>query len=221
MCGRYTLTVDPQTLQAEFGLEAVPDNLAPRYNIAPSQPVPVVVAPEGHRRLDIFRWGLMPRWAKEPGIGNKMINARAETLAQKPSFKHPLRRQRCLVLADGFFEWQKTPHGKQPLFIHLQERKPFAFAGLWDRWMASDGSEILSCTIITTQPNELLAPLHNRMPVILPPNTIDTWLNPAIQAPDDLLFLLQPYPAEKMAFYPVSRLVNSPANDVPACIEPV
>ncbi|MFQ5578075.1 MAG: SOS response-associated peptidase, partial [Anaerolineae bacterium] len=194
---------------------------SPRYNIAPSQPVAVVVNRGGARRLDAFQWGLIPVWAKDPAIGNKMIDARAETVAQKPSFKRPLQRQRCLILADGFFEWQKTSGGKIPAYIHLKDRKPFAFAGLWDRWRAPGGEEIHSCTIITTRPNSLMKPLHNRMPVILPPAAIEPWLAPVEQPPQALLPLLTPYPAGDMAFYRVSKLVNSPANDLPDCIRPL
>lgn len=219
MCGRYTLTVDPKTLQAEFNIP-VPENLAPRYNIAPTQPVPVIVAENGSPHFDAFRWGLIPSWAKDPRIGNKLINARAETIAEKPSFRAAFRRRRCLIPADGFFEWQKTPHGKQPVFIHLKNRRPLAFAGLWERWFSPDGSEILSCTIITTAPNDLLAEVHNRMPVILPPDARNLWLDDS-QSPQNLLSLLKPYPAPEMAFYPVSKLVNSPANDDPACVEPL
>ncbi len=219
MCGRYTLTVDPKILQAEFGV-SVPENLAPRYNIAPTQPVPVILAEKGEPQFDVFRWGLIPSWAKDPRIGNKLINARAETIAEKPSFRTAFRRRRCLIPADGFFEWQKTPHGKQPVFIHLKNRLPFAFAGLWERWLSPDGSEILSCTIITTIPNELLKNIHNRMPVILSPDNRYQWLDET-QSPQNLLPLLKPYPAAEMAFYPVSKLVNSPANDNPACVEPL
>jgi putative SOS response-associated peptidase YedK len=221
MCGRYTLTTDAAMLQAEFKLDSIPQDLAPRYNIAPTQPVAVVVNEGGARQLDVFQWGLIPFWAKDKAIGSKMINARAETLAEKPSFKRPLQKQRCLVLADGFYEWQKTSRGKIPTYIHLKDRKPFAFAGLWDRWTASDGEEILSCTIVTTTPNSLIEPIHNRMPVILPQEAVETWLNPVEQSPKTLLPLLKAYPAGKMASYHVSKLVNSPANDLPDCIRPV
>ncbi|RME47353.1 MAG: SOS response-associated peptidase, partial [Caldilineae bacterium] len=173
------------------------------------------------RRLDTFRWGLIPAWAKDPAIGSRMINARAETVAQKPSFKRPLRRQRCLVLADGFYEWQKTPQGKIPVYIHLEAHRPFAFAGLWDRWVSAEGEALYTCTILTTRPNDLLAPIHNRMPVILTPEAVEAWLSPVEQAPQSLLPLLRPYPAEAMTCYPVSRLVNSPANDLPDCIRPL
>ncbi len=221
MCGRFTLTANADLIQHTFGLADVPSNLAPRFNIAPTQPVAVVVAGENGRHFDIFRWGLIPFWAKDPAIGSRMINARAETLAEKPSFKHALRRRRCLILADGFYEWQKTPHGKQPVFIHLKDRRPFAFAGLWERWLAPDGSDVHSCTIITTQPNNLLKPVHNRMPVILPDDAHTDWLAMGEQSAQTLLPLLQPFPADEMAFYSVATLVNSPANDSPECLNPI
>ena len=221
MCGRYTLITGANTLQTEFNLAEAPQNLAPRYNIAPTQPAAVVVIHEGRRRLEAFHWGLIPFWAKEKSIGQKMINARAETLAQKPAFKNPLNRQRCLVLADGFFEWQTTPQGKQPMYIRLKNGNPFAFAGLWDQWKSPSGEIIYSCAIVTTTPNELMAPIHNRMPVILPGPARQTWLEPAIQQPQNLLPLLTPYPAEEMLCYPVSKLVNSPANDRAECIAPL
>ncbi len=220
MCGRFSLTADADTLQAVFNLETAPVSCGPRYNIAPTQPVAVVLNREGSRRPDAFRWGLVPAWAKDKSIGNKMINARAETVAQKPSFKRPLQKQRCLILADGFFEWQKIPGGKLPVYVHLKDRRPFALAGLWECWTSPAGEIIHSCAIITTTPNALLLPVHNRMPVILPAPAIETWLAPVEQSPATLLPLLQPFPAEEMAFYPVSRVVNSPANDVAACIRP-
>lgn len=220
MCGRYTLTTDAATLQTEFNLASIPQDLAPRYNIAPTQQVASIINDGTQRRLEAFRWGLIPFWAKDKAIGNRMINARAETIAEKPSFKHPLRKQRCLILADGFYEWKKTPQGKIPMYIRLVDKKPFAFAGLWDQWADPDGEVIYSCAIITTQPNELMAPIHNRMPVILPHEAVDLWLDPSIEAAQMLLPLLAPYPEEEMRCYPVSQLVNSPANDLPACIHP-
>jgi putative SOS response-associated peptidase YedK len=221
MCGRFTLTADTETLQEAFNLTSAPQDLAPRFNIAPTQAVAVVVNREGERQLDAFHWGLIPTWAKDKSIGNRMINARGETVAEKPSFKRPFQNQRCLVLADGFYEWRKTPEGKIPTYIHLKDHRPFAFAGLWDRWQPKESDEaIYSCTIITTEPNDLMASIHNRMPVILPPEAHDLWLDPAQQEADRLLPLLKPYPAGLMTAYAVSRQVNSPANDVPACIQP-
>lgn len=221
MCGRYTLTADPEALQTEFKLDSVIQNLPPRYNIAPTQDVAVVLNEDGLRVLDAFHWGLIPFWAKDSKIGSRMINARSETLAQKPSFKRPLQKQRCLIPADGFYEWENTPNGKQPWYIHLVDHRPFAFAGLWDYRQAPNGEEIYSCTIITTEPNPLVAAIHNRMPVILPPSAFDQWLDPVEKNPNVLLSLLTPWPAEKTRGYPVSKLVNSPANDHPDCIVPL
>lgn len=222
MCGRYTLITGANTLQTEFDLAETPQNLTPRYNVAPAQSAAVVVVSQaGQRRLETFHWGLIPFWAKEKSIDRKMINARAETLAQKPAFKNLLNRQRCLVPADGFFEWQTTAQGKQPMYIRLKNGKPFAFAGLWDQWSSPSGEMIHSYTIVTTTPNELMAPIHNRMPVILPTPAIDLWLDPAIQQPQNLLSWLIPYPAEEMLCYPVSKLVNSPAYDRAECIAPL
>lgn len=221
MCGRFTLTVTPTQLAEAFAQFTPPPELTPRYNIAPSQPV-AVVANTGQNRVDYFVWGLIPSWAKEPAIGNKMINARAETLAEKPSFKAAYRRRRCLILADGFFEWRQNPDkSKTPMYIHLASRQPFALAGLWERWHSPHGDELLSCTIITTEPNALMAAIHNRMPVILPPEAYACWLDPAEQPPDRLQALLATFPAELMAAYPVSAYVNSPANSGPQCIAPV
>lgn len=223
MCGRFTLTTSPEELQAAFDWLKMPPNPGePRYNIAPTQPV-AVVPNDGFNRLDYFTWGLIPSWAKDPDIGNKMINARAETLAEKPSFRSAFRRRRCLILADGFYEWQAIPgeKRKQPMYITLEDRRPFAFGGLWEIWNSPDGSQIYSCTIITTEPNPLMATIHNRMPLILPSESYTQWLNPNEQRPDALQALLQPYPANEMVAYPVSSLVNSPANDTPELVEPL
>lgn len=221
MCGRFTLTTSPEQLRAAFYGLTVPDQIQPRYNIAPTQPV-AVVANDGNFKLDYFIWGLIPSWAKDPSIGNRMINARAETLAEKPSYRAAFQRRRCLVLADGFYEWRQEPdsRSKTPIFIRLDSGKPFAFAGLWENWNAPDGSNILSCTIITTEPNSLMQTIHNRMPVILPKEAFPTWLEPREVAPQRLQELLIPFPAERMVAYPVSTLVNSPANDDPRCITP-
>jgi putative SOS response-associated peptidase YedK len=193
--------------------------MEPRYNIAPSQPVAVI--PNNNKdQVDFFQWGLIPFWAKDAKIGYRMINARSETLAEKPAFRNAYRRRRCLVLADGFYEWKsiKGKMKKSPYFIKMESGDPFAMAGLWEIWNAPDGSVIPSCTIITTQPNELVAPIHNRMPVILPPETYEQWLDPAEKKAADLDRLLTPLPAKQMTAYPVSTLVNSPGNDYPECI---
>jgi putative SOS response-associated peptidase YedK len=204
-----------------FGL-TVPDEIQPRYNISPTQPI--AVAPnDGKFQLDYYTWGLIPSWAKDPQIGSRLINARGESLAEKPSFRTAFRRRRCLVLADGFYEWRQDPdrRSKTPMYITLKTGRPFAFAGLWENWYSPDGSNILSCTIVTTEPNSLMANIHNRMPVILPEEAIPLWLEPGEPDLDRLQELLVPYPANLMSAYPVSTLVNSPANNNPRCIEPV
>lgn len=223
MCGRFTLTADIQALQEAFPFVNMPEGMAgavgPRYNIAPTQPV-AVVPNDGKNRLDFFVWGLVPSWAKDPGIGNRLINARAETLMEKPSFRNAFRRRRCLILADGFYEWRKGASGKTPMFIQMEDGKPFAFAGLWEFWKSPDGSEILSCTIITTEPNDLMAPIHNRMPVILPESAYARWLESGEGEAGQLVELLKPYTASPMRAYPVSPLVNNPKNDLPELISP-
>jgi len=223
MCGRFTLTVDPADLKAAFNwVNFGKAELSPRYNIAPTQPIPVITN-TGTNKLDFFTWGLVPFWAKDPSIGSRMINARAETLAEKPSFRNAFKRRRCLILADGFYEWQKIPNEKVklPTYIHLKDRKPFAFAGLWEEWNSPDGSQILSATIITTEPNELIKPIHNRMPVILPDATYEQWLMPGEVSSQELSNLLHPFAANLMETYPVSRMVNNPRNDQAACIRPM
>jgi putative SOS response-associated peptidase YedK len=223
VCGRYTLITDAEALARELGLarDAVLEKLQPRYNIAPSQLVPVLLE-DGGLRLALFQWGLIPSWAKDPAIGNRMINARRETVAEKPSFKGSFLGKRCLVLADGFYEWHEPEKGrpKVPHYIRLKSRRPFTFAGLWSSWTDPSGEEVLTCTIITGEPNELIGTIHRRMPVILPPEVRDVWLDPDNRDPDALLELLQPYAADLMEMHPVSRHVNSPRNDDPVCIEP-
>ena len=221
MCGRFTLTLTGDQLALAFPWLTVAADLAPRYNIAPSQMVPVVPNRE-ELQLEQFRWGLIPFWAKDPGIGNRLINARAETLAEKPSFRAAYSRRRCLILADGFYEWQSRPgkKGKTPFYVRLESQEPFAFAGLWDTWRSPDGSRIPSCTIITTRPNELVAPIHNRMPVILQSDSYSQWLDPTELPPSTLQPLLEPYPASGMTAFPVSTLVNDPKNDYLQCTLP-
>ena len=221
MCGRFTLTVDPAELQDTFTNYDFPAQFAPRFNIAPAQPV-LAIPNNGQNRADFFIWGLIPSWAKDPSIGNRLINARGETLAEKPSFRGSYKYKRCLVLADGFYEWKSQPGTKVkvPHFIHMKDRKPFALAGLWDEWHSPDGSQIRSCTIVTTEPNDLMAAIHNRMPVILPTDAYAQWIDPAVRTPESLGGLIKPYPAEKMAAYPVSTLVNSPKNDRAECVVP-
>ncbi|MDZ7957603.1 MAG: SOS response-associated peptidase [Aulosira sp. DedQUE10] len=222
MCGRFTLNQTAAALAQAFELESFPD-LAAQYNIAPTQMVATVLhKPESDKReFQRLRWGLIPSWAKDPGTGAKLINARAETVAEKPSFRSAFKHRRCLVLADGFYEWQRKQHKKQPFYFRLQNEQPFAFAGLWEKWQSSSGEEIASCTILTTAANELLQPIHDRMPVILAPNDYNLWLDPQQETPQALQPLLRPYPAAAMTSYPVSTLVNKPQHDTPECIMPI
>ncbi len=222
MCGRFTLTVDPSELKDEFENYGFPSKYAPRYNIAPTQPV-LAIPNDGKNKADFFVWGLIPSWAKDPAIGNRLINARGETLAEKPAFRGGYKHKRCLILADGFYEWKAQPGTKTkiPHFIHLKTGKPFAFAGLWDEWHAADGSQVRSCTIVTTTPNKLMAVIHNRMPVILSADDYPAWLDTADRTADSLNHLIKPFAAEQMEAYPVSTLVNSPANDKAECVLPV
>ena len=219
MCGRYTLTVDAAVLAELFELEP-PTDLEPRYNIAPTQAVPIVrTAPDGGRRWARVRWGLIPSWAKDESIGSRLINARAETAADKPSFRSAFKHRRCLIPADGFYEWAKTEGGKVPHHVRFADRRPFAFAGLWERWMPPEGEAVDSCTILTTAPNGLVAGIHDRMPVILPPGAYADWLAPGPLGPDAAEAMLVPHPGDGMEAVPVSRHVNSPANDDERCLE--
>ncbi len=216
MCGRFTLTFDIQRVASIFHVaSSLSTETGPRYNIAPTQGVVTVVRdnPTAEAHLELLRWGLIPSWAKEETIGAKMINARAETLAEKPSFKRLLRSRRCLVVADGFYEWKQETKGKTPMYITLTSHEPFAFAGLWDEWQQPSGEALRTCTIITTQPNELMASIHNRMPAILTPDARNAWLDPALRDEYVLLPLLGPYPAAQMMARPVSKLVNNPKYD--------
>jgi putative SOS response-associated peptidase YedK len=222
MCGRYTLSSPTDLLADLLELSSVPE-LAPRYNIAPTQEAAVVRGggETGVRSLDLLRWGLIPFWAKDSGIGSRMINARAETVAEKPSYRASFKRQRCLVPADGFYEWQATGGRKQPFYFRFEGGGPFALAGLWDRWEKGEGEPVETFTILTTEPNEIVAPVHQRMPVILDHEGMAIWLDPAIEDPEQLTQLLGPFPAAGMEAYPVSTYVNSPGNDTPRCIEPL
>lgn len=222
MCGRYSLTVDAISIQKIFPwLELPSEKFSPRYNIAPSQPI-AVVPNDGRNQLDFFIWGLIPSWAKDPKIGSRMINARGETLGEKPSFRSAFKRRRCLILADGFFEWVKMPgeKTKTPHYIQMKSQETFAFAGLWETWWAPDGSEVKTSTIITTEPNPMLSNIHNRMPVILPKESHQLWLSQGEKSVSELQHLLTAYPEEEMIHYPVSKIVNSPYNDVLDCVLP-
>lgn len=232
MCGRYTQTKSGEAIATLFHLSRVPDP-TPRYNIAPSQPVAAITQenPTAEHQYRIFQWGLVPSWAKDPAIGNRMINARAETAAEKPSFRTAFKRRRCLILADGFYEWKKADPSaaktakakakKQPYYIQMSDRSLFAMAGLWESWQSGDGSYIESCTILTTEPNGLMQPIHNRMPVILHSKDYDQWLDPQVQKREQLQPLLRPYDKETMQAYPVSTTVNSPRNESATCVEPL
>jgi putative SOS response-associated peptidase YedK len=221
MCGRFTLRANLNRILAEFSVEVREGLLwEPRFNIAPTQNVPTIRLREGARQLELRRWGLIPSWADDPSIGNRMINARADGVADKPSFQSAFKKNRCLVVADGFYEWKKEGKAKQPFFIRLKDDRPFAFAGLAEHWHREDQT-IDSCTVITTEPNELMANIHDRMPVILSPDDYNLWLDPEFQVKEKLLSLLKPYPADEMTAYPVSTLVNSPKNEKQECVEQV
>ena len=216
MCGRYTLTIDIKTIAEKFGVPASLET-SPRYNVAPTQEV-VTIMRNGTSHLALLRWGLIPSWAKDESIGSRMINARAESLAEKASFKGLLRSKRCLVIADGFYEWRQENGFKTPMYITLKNGEPFAFAGLWDQWKSPDGQQVRSCTIITTEPNDVLAPIHNRMPAILLPGAYEDWLNPDMRDEQALSHWLAPYPAEEMTARAVSRQVNDPKREGPELI---
>lgn len=220
MCGRYSLHSNPEVIALYFKLGLLPE-LKPRYNITPASEVLVVRQDREHgRTAGLFRWGLIPGWAKDPAIGNKLANARAETVAEKPSFRSAFKRGRCLIPASGFYEWKAVAGRKQPYYVHPAGAELFAFAGLTERWNGPDGP-VHSCAIITTEANELMRGIHDRMPVILEPGDHDAWLDPANQATDRLKTLLRPCPAEMMAAHPVSTRVNTPRNDEPALLEPL
>lgn len=221
MCGRYTLRTRLNLLLELYAAESQIE-WEPSFNIAPTQDVLALRGfPDARgRELVLLKWGLVPSWADDPKIGNRMINARAETIAAKPSFKTSLKRRRCVILADGFFEWRKKDKVKQPYFIHMNHDRPFAFAGLWESWKKVN-PPLESCTIITTTPNALMSTLHDRMPVILDHDAIQTWLDPNIEQPEKLLGLLRPYPEQDMEAYPVSSLVNSPRNNASECVKPL
>lgn len=226
MCGRFTLTADPDSIRQAFALGKAAGTAlaehAPRYNIAPSQPVAAVLAAaDGARQLEYFQWGLIPAWAKDPKIGYKMINARAETVAEKPSFRTALKKRRCLILADGFYEWRRDGQTKTPIYIQMKTGEAFAFAGLYEFWKPPESDKFVkSCAIITTTPNSLMEKIHDRMPVILKPQAFDAWLAPGEQPAEKLAALLKPYAATQMKATRVSTLVNNARVDSPDCIRP-
>ena len=229
MCGRFTLIawdeIEGRFVPAGSGMDIIrerfADTGAERYNIAPTQDV-ITITSDGETNMAQFmRWGLVPSWAKDISIGSRMINARAETLAERPSFRVAFRRRRCLVVADSFYEWKRDGRSRTPMRISLESGELFAFAGLWESWKSPEGRRIQSCAIVTTEANDFLAPIHDRMPVILPPDAEPMWLAPDVQDTDALSELLAPYPSDLMSAYEVSSVVNSAANDVPECIAPV
>ncbi len=219
MCGRFVLTANPEAIQQQFDLTSAPD-VPPRYNIAPTQPV-AVISNDNPRELTFYKWGLIPSWAKEASIGSRMINARADSVAEKPSFRSAFKRRRCILPSDGFYEWQERDGKKTPLFIHLEDQAVFGLAGLWEVWRSPEGETVRSCTIITTDANEFMKPIHNRMPVILHKEDYGLWLSPDEEPVDVLQGLLKPYDSSLMRAYEVSKMVNRPGNDVPECIAPV
>lgn len=222
MCGRFTLLIPGEELAQHFDVQETP-SLAPRYNIAPTQPVAAVRfnRDRGRRELVHLHWGLIPFWAKDTSMAGRMINARSETVAEKPAFRAAYKYRRCLIPASGFYEWQKQNGHKQPYYIHHAEAQPLALAGLWEHWQGSDGSEIESCTILTTRPNDKIRPLHNRMPVILDSGDYDVWLHSDGQNMDELQHLLRPAPEETLEAYPIGTYVNNPQNEGPRCVAPL
>jgi putative SOS response-associated peptidase YedK len=218
MCGRYTLTADGETVRAAFGLVDAPFDYRPRYNIAPQQDVLVVANGKQGRRAGIMRWGLVPAWADNAAEGARMINARSETVSERIAFREAFERRRCLIPADGFYEWRQAGGIKIPMRITLGE-KPFAFAGLWERWQKGDAPPLYTCSILTTSPADSIASIHDRMPVILSPDQYDAWLDHDSEA-ETLKSLLQPYAGDDLQAYVVSNLVNKVDNDGPECITP-
>ncbi|MGB3097155.1 MAG: SOS response-associated peptidase [Candidatus Deferrimicrobiaceae bacterium] len=222
MCGRFTLFDSAASVAEGFGLAEVP-SLSPRYNVAPSQEVAAVRIPaEGRaREFALLRWGLVPSWAKDPSLGDRMINARSETAAEKPAFRSAIRRRRCLVPASGFYEWKRMNGRKQPYFIGMRDRKIFGFGGIWESWEVAGGEVVLSCALLTTGPNDLLRPIHDRMPVIIAPRDFELWLSPEVKDSQALVPLFRPYPHAEMTAFPVGMAVNNPKTDAPGLIEPL
>jgi len=220
MCGRFAQRSDPKRLAKEFKVEEVPQVEA-RYNIAPTQEILAVRESPDGREMTFFKWGLVPSWAKDVSMGARLINARSETIEEKPSFRDAFKKRRCIIPADGFYEWQRNGGKKQPFFFRMRDEHPFGFAGLWERWEGEGGQAINSCTILTTEANEVLRPVHDRMPVILHPGDYPLWLNGDERERVLLGELLRPYPAEEMIGYPVSMLVNSPSNKGSGLLEEV
>jgi putative SOS response-associated peptidase YedK len=226
MCGRFSNRAKPEQIRNEFKIgKKNPDLYQPKYNIAPAQMIEVVFEPEAVRILAQLKWGLVPSWAKDSDIGSRMINARAESLTEKPSFREAFKKRRCVIPATGFYEWQKKGSAggaKQPFYFYLKEKEVFGFAGLWEEWIDKESGDVLeTCTIITTEANEVLKPVHDRMPVILKADDYDRWLDPKENDTDSLQKLLAPYPAGEMTSHAVSKSVNIPDADSPELIEPL
>ena len=223
MCGRYKLSRRKQIIEEYFETAEWQDDWSPRYNIAPTQPVPVIRQhpKEPIRQLALMKWGLIPNWARDASIASGTINAKSETAATKPAFRNPLKYRRCLILADGFYEWKRTATSKQPYCFEVSKGDLFAFAGLWDSWKDANGNWIRTCTILTTTPNAVTAAVHDRMPVILDPDGHDLWLDPGMNNAFEVSHLLKPYDAKLMRCYPVSTRINSVGNDDAACSAPV
>ncbi len=220
MCGRFTRHHQAEEIEERFDVDATEEASMLRYNIAPSRIVPVISRRERREMFDC-KWGLIPFWAKDPSIGNNLINAKAETITEKPSFKHAMARRRCLVPADGFFEWQKKGKGpSQPIYVRRRDGGLFAFAGLWEEWKSPEGAIHRTFTIITVEPNELISQFHHRMAAILKPEEEAIWIDPQTEVPEAAQ-LLRPYPSDELEAFPVSRAVNNPNFDDPSCIEPV
>ncbi|NET40117.1 MAG: SOS response-associated peptidase [Cyanothece sp. SIO1E1] len=219
MCGRFSLVVPERFFSKVFVFEDIPE-MQPNYNIPPGVDIWAIRSGRMAGRAEVarLRWGLVPSWAKDPKIGNRMINARSETVSEKPAFRSALGRRRCLIPADGFYEWKREGKIRTPFRIHLTDHEPFAMAGLWESWQTPDGDRLDTCTILTTSSNQIMQPIHDRMPVILNAQSQSVWLNPATPV-ESLKEITVPYPAEKMAAYPVSTLVNSPRNNGPECLE--
>ncbi len=219
MCGRFVMTLEPSKIEQFFGVPEVPE-IIPHYNIAPSQQILAICQNgDGYRHARSFRWGLVPSWSKDPAIGNKMINARSETVDEKPAFRGPIRYHRCLIPANGFYEWSREGSEKVPFYIHRKDREPLAFAGIWDTWKSTD-QVIESCSILTTDSNNLVAKIHDRMPVILSPPEFDAWLDREMTDIEKQKMFFTPFPADMLDAVRVSSEVNNPQNDSPKCYKP-
>jgi len=219
MCGRYTITASPEALRALFRYAEQP-NFPPRYNIAPTQPIPIVRLVDGQRHFALVCWGLLPSWVKDPKTFTLLINARGESAAEKPAFRAAMKRRRCLIPADGFYEWQKAGERKRPFYVRAKSGVPLAFAGLWETWTGPNGEELETAAIVTTRANRTLAPIHERMPVIVPEDAFDLWLNAGEVDAATASALIAPAPENLLEAYEISTAVNRTANDNPKLIEP-